>query len=103
MQIEFVKAEVTQCSTEHSEIIAVQIDSKSAETADRLRRMMGSLIELNMRVEKQEDMMRDPKLQRHIRGSVLTLADEVGSLRFRLVDEAIQRSMDADRPGAIGK
>ncbi|KAF4682425.1 hypothetical protein FOZ60_010586 [Perkinsus olseni] len=60
-QIEFVKAE---------------IDSKSAETADRLRRMMGSLIELNMRVEKQEDMMSDPKLQRHIRGSVLTLADE---------------------------
>ncbi|KAF4723849.1 hypothetical protein FOZ63_033497 [Perkinsus olseni] len=66
-QIEFVKAE---------------IDSKSAETADRLRRMMGSLIELNMRVEKQEDMMSDPKLQRHIRG---------------LVDEVIQRSMDADR------
>ncbi|KAF4729015.1 hypothetical protein FOZ62_001256, partial [Perkinsus olseni] len=81
-QIEFVKAE---------------IDSKSAETADRLRRMMGSLIELNMRVEKQEDMMSDPKLQRHIRGSVLALADEVGSLRFRLVDEVIQSSMDADR------
>ncbi|KAF4652757.1 hypothetical protein FOZ61_009426 [Perkinsus olseni] len=79
------------------EIVKAEIDSKSAETADRLRRMMGSLIELNMRVEKQEDMMSDPKLQRHIRGSVLTLADEVGSLRFRLVDEVIQRSMDADR------
>ncbi|KAF4727053.1 hypothetical protein FOZ63_012127, partial [Perkinsus olseni] len=39
------------------EIVKAEIDSKSAETADRLRRMMGSLIELNMRVEKQEDMM----------------------------------------------
>ncbi|KAF4677144.1 hypothetical protein FOZ60_000301, partial [Perkinsus olseni] len=45
-QIEFVKAE---------------IDSKSAETADRLRRMMGSLIELNMRVEKQRGHDDDPK------------------------------------------
>ncbi|EER12875.1 conserved hypothetical protein [Perkinsus marinus ATCC 50983] len=64
------------------ELMTPQIDSKSAETADRLRRIMGSLIELNMRIEKQEDLMSDHKLQKNIRG---------------LVDEIIRRSLDADR------
>ncbi|EER16765.1 conserved hypothetical protein [Perkinsus marinus ATCC 50983] len=64
------------------ELMTPQIDSKSAETADRLRRIMGSLIELNMRIEKQEELMSDHKLQKNIRG---------------LVDEVIRRSLDADR------
>ncbi|KAF4661399.1 hypothetical protein FOL47_006686 [Perkinsus chesapeaki] len=64
------------------QIVKEEIESKSAETADRLRRIMSSLMELSLRIEKQEDMLSDPNLQRHIRG---------------LVDEVIQRSMDADR------
>lgn len=69
-----------------------QIDSKSAETADRLRRIMGSLIELNMRIEKQEELMSDHKLQKNIRGSGLTRGVEVLDSSNAVLAQACRRS-----------